>query len=418
VAAFVCLLVVSTASAQDHHHEEHTMGMMSGPLGIPDTRLASGTAWQPDSTPMYGLHFMRGAWMVMAHWNVFGGYDHQSSDRGDSKWFSPNWVMLMEKRALGSGALVFHQMVSLDEVTVGAHGYPLLLQSGESVDGVPFHDKQHAHDFFMELSAQYTFPVGDAIAIQVYAAPSGEPALGPVAFPHRFSASTDPLAVLSHHWQDSTHISFGVLTAGLMTRRFKFEGSWFNGREPDEHRYDFDFRPLDSYSGRVWFNPTESWSLQVSYGYLASPDELQPDVSVHRLTASGNYNTRIAEGVLAATAVFGRNDSSAEPTTSSWLLEGNYDIDGKNVVFGRAEYVEKTGEDLSLTPALDTSVFKVKNLVAGYEYRFLKTTHLALGVGARASINFIDDTLEPFYGSSHPAGYMVYLQLIPPEFGH
>jgi hypothetical protein len=325
--------------------------------------------------------------------------------------------MFMEKRALGSGALVFRQMLSLDELTVGAQGYPLLFQSGESVDGVPFHDKQHAHDFFMELAAQYTFPAGDAIAIQIYAAPVGEPALGPVAFPHRLSASSDPLAVLSHHWQDSTHIAFGVLTAGIMTRRFKVEGSWFNGREPDEHRYDFDFRPLDSYSGRVWFNPTESWSLQVSYGYLASPDELQPDVSVHRLTASGAYNKRIAEGDLAATAVFGRNDSSAEPTTSAWLLEANYDIDGKNVVFGRAEYVEKTGEDLSLTPALDTSVFKIKNFVAGYEYRFLTTSHLALGAGARASINFIDDTLEPFYGSSHPAGYMVYLQLIPPRFG-
>jgi hypothetical protein len=417
-AALLCVIVVSAAAAQEHHHEEHVMSMMSGPLGIPDSRLASGTAWQPDSTPMYGLHFMRGSWMVMAHWNVFAGYDHQSSDRGDAKWFSPNWGMLMEKRGLGTGALVFRQMVSLDELTIGAHGYPLLFQSGESVDGVPLHDKQHAHDLFMELAAQYTFPAGDAIAIQIYAAPVGEPALGPAAFPHRFSASSDPLAVLSHHWQDSTHISFGVLTAGLMTGRFKLEGSWFNGREPDDHRYDFDFRSLDSYSGRISFNPTAAWSLQVSYGYLASPDELQPDVSVHRLTASGAYNARIGDGDLGATAVFGRNESSAEPTTSSWLLEGNYDIDGKNVVFGRVEYVEKTGEDLSLTPALDADVFKIKNAVLGYEYRFLSSSHLIMGVGARGSINFIDDTLEPFYGSNHPAGFMVYVQLIPPEFGH
>lgn len=394
------------------------MTMMSGPLGIPDTRLASGTGWQPDATPMYGLHFMNDGWMIMAHWNVFAGYDHQGSDRGGSQWFVPNWGMLMEKRVVGPGALVLRQMVSLDELTITPDGYPLLLQNGESEDGVPFHDRQHAHDFFMELAAQYTFPAGDAIAIQVYAALAGEPALGPVAFPHRLSASSDPLAVLSHHWQDSTHVSFGVLTAGFMTQRFKFEGSWFNGREPDEHRYDFDFRPLDSYSGRVWFNPTEAWSLQVSYGFLASPDELQPDVSVHRLTSSCAYNARIGDGVLAATAVFGMNDSSAEATTWAWLLEGNYDIDGRNVVFGRAEYVEKTGEDLSLTPALDASVFKIKNLVAGYEYRFYSSSHLVLGVGARASINFIDDTLEPFYGSSHPAGYMVYVQLLPPKFGH
>jgi hypothetical protein len=306
-------------------------------------------------------------------------------------------------------------MLSLDELTIGAHGYPLLLQTGESVDGVPFHDKQHAHDLFMEIAAHYTYPLSDALALQVYLAPAGEPALGPVAFPHRLSASSDPLAVLAHHWQDSTHISFGVITAGLMTKRFKFEGSWFNGREPDEHRYDFDFRPLDSYSGRVWFNPSSSWSLQVSYGYLASPEELHPDVSVHRLTASAAYNERFGDGVLAATAAFGRNDSSSEPDTSSFLLEGNYDIDGRSVAFGRAEYVEKTGADLVLTPALDADVFKIESLVAGYEYRFLHSSKLVMGVGARASIDFIDSTLEPFYGTSHPAGYMVFLHLLPPR---
>ena len=391
--------------------------MMSGPLGIPDTRLGSGTAWQPDETPMYALHFMIDEWMLMAHWSVFAGYDHQSSLRGGNQWFVPNWGMLMEKRVVGPGALVFRQMLSIDELSITPDGYPLLFQNGESEDGVPFHDRQHAHDLFMELAGMYTFPVGDAVAIQVYAALVGEPALGPVAFPHRFSASSDPFAVLSHHWQDSTHITFGVLTAGFMTRRFKIEGSSFNGREPDENRLDFDFRPLDSYSGRVSFNPTKSWSTQVSYAYLASPDELQPDVSIHRLTASGAYSARIGDGALGATAVFGMNDSSAEPTTSAWLVEGNYDIDGRNVVFGRVEYVEKTGEDLSLTPALEESVFMIKSFVAGYEYRFFSSSHLALGVGARASINFIDDSLEPFYGSSHPAGYMVYLQLLPPTFG-
>jgi hypothetical protein len=325
--------------------------------------------------------------------------------------------MAMEKRALRTGALVLRQMLSLDEATIGVQGYPLLFQNGESANGVAYHDRQHAHDLFMELAALYTFPVGHDVAMQVYAAPVGEPALGPVAFPHRLSASSDPMAVLAHHWQDSTHISFGVLTLGVMTQRFKFEGSWFNGREPDENRYNFDFRPLDSYSGRVSFNPTKAWSLQVSYGYLASPHELQPDVSLHRLTASGAYSAHLGGGVLAATAVFGMNESSAEPTTWSWLLEANYDIDRRNVVFGRVEYVEKTGEDLSLTPALDSSVFKIKNFVAGYEYHFFSNKFVTLGAGARASINLTDDTLGSFYGSSTPSGYMVYLQLLPPEFG-
>lgn len=393
----------------------HVSGMLSGPLDVPDTRLASGTAWQPDSTPMYAIHLMRGSWMLMAHWNLFAGFDYQGSDRGDSKWFSPNWGMLMEKRPIGKGVLVLREMLSLDAVTIGTHGYPLLLQTGESDHGAPIHDRQHAHDLFMELAAHTTYPVADALAVQLYLAPVGEPALGPVAFPHRFSASSDPLAVLSHHWQDSTHISFGVVTAGLMTRQFKVEGSWFNGREPDEHRYDFDFRPLDSYSGRVWFNPNPAWSFQVSYGYLASPEELRPDVSVHRLTASAAYNVGLDAGVFAATAVFGRNDSSSEPDTSSWLLEANYDIDPRNVVFGRLELVQKTGADLALPAALDSDVYSITSLVAGYEYRFYRSATITLGVGARGSINFIGGGLDTFYGTRTPGGGMVYLQLLPPK---
>src|SRR5262245_21871443 len=298
------------ASQHDHMAmHDHSMTMEPGLLGIPDSRDASGTSWQPDATPMHAHHLRSGAWTLMLHGNFFVGYDHQGGDRGDSEWTAPNWGMLMEKRSLGGGSLVLRQMLSLDPLTVGSKGYPLLLQTGESFEGEPIHDRQHAHDLFMEIAALYTRPVSESVAVQVYAAPSGEPALGPVAFPHRLSASSDPLAPLGHHWQDSTHISFGVVTAGFLTRLVKVEGSWFNGREPDEHRYDFDFRRLDSYSGRISFNPSKRWSLQASYGYLASPEELHPEVSVHRLTASAAYDSGIgSSGNLAVTAVFGRND--------------------------------------------------------------------------------------------------------------
>jgi hypothetical protein len=378
--------------------------------------MASGTAWQPDATPMYAMHFDRGAWTMMAHWNLFGGYDHQGSDRGDSKWILSGWGMLMEKRSLGGGELVLRQMLSLDPMGLGSNGYPLLLQTGESIDGSPIHDRQHPHDLFMELGALYTRPVSNALAFQIYAAPVGEPALGPVAFPHRLSAFSDPLAVLGHHWQDSTHISFGVLTAGLMTRMLKMEGSWFNGREPDEHRYDFDFRRLDSYSARVSVNPSENWSLQISYGYLASPEELEPDQSVHRLTASAAYTTSLgSSGTLATIAVFGRNDPSGEPATSSFLLEANYDTGGRSVVFGRAESLKKTGRDLVLSPDLDGEVFSVSSLLAGYVFRLAETQRLVVGIGARASIDFVDTGLTPFYGTRKPAGYAVFLQLHPPK---
>ena len=398
------------AEADPHH----AMAMAGGPLGIPETREASGTAWQPDSTPMHARHFTRGSWRMMAHGTFFAGYDHQGGDRGDSEWTAPNWGMLMERRPTGGGELLFRQMISLDPVTMGSNGYPLLLQTGESLDGAPIHDRQHPHDLFMEIAALYTHPLSESTAFQLYAAPAGEPALGPVAFPHRFSAASDPLAPLGHHWQDSTHISFGVLTAGLLNRKFKLEGSWFNGREPDEHRYDFDLRTPDSWSGRLWFNPTEAWSLQVSYGYLASPEELQPDESQHRFTASATGNLPVGRsGVVAATAVMGRNRPSDGPDTSSWLLEANYETGGRSVLFGRAEWTEKTGEDLVLPAALDPEVFRIRSLVAGYLYRVASTPKLVLGLGARASINRIGSELEPFYGTGSPSGYMVFLQLQP-----
>ena len=399
-----------------HPHDDQSMAMPAGPLGLSESRMGSGTAWQPDATPMHAAHFERGQWAIMAHGNFFAGYDHQGGERGDSKWIAAGWGMLMEKRPLGGGEMELRQMLSLDPVGVGPKGYPLLLQTGESFKGSPLHDRQHPHDLFMELGALYTRPVSNALAVQIYAAPVGEPALGPVAFPHRLSAFSDPLAPLGHHWQDSTHISFGVFTAGIMTRTLKVEGSWFNGREPDEHRYNFDFRGLDSYAGRVSINPSENWSLQVSYGYLASPESLEPDQSVHRLTASAAYTKTLrSSGTLATLAVFGRNHPSGGRATSSVLLEANYDTGARGLFFGRAESLKKSGRDLVLSPALGDEVFSVTSLVAGYVFRLASTQRLVVGIGARASVNLIERDLEPFYGTRKPAGYAVFLQFHPPR---
>ena len=402
--------------AHAEHQEHEGMSMESGPLGLPESRAASGTSWQPDSTPMHGVHFGHGSWMMMAHTNVFAGYDHQGSVRGDSQWISPNWGMLMEKRSLGEGELILRQMLSLEPLTVRPKGYPLLLQTGESFQGAPIHDRQHPHDLFMELAASYTRTISDSLAVQLYAAPVGEPALGPVAFPHRFSAFSDPLAPLGHHWLDSTHISFGVFTGGLMSRKFKVEASWFNGREPDEHRYDFDFRGLDSYSGRVWFNPSDNWSFQTSYGYLASPEKLESDESVHRVTASAAYNRKVGSlGSVATTAAFGRNDPSGHPATSSWLLEANYDTGTRSTLFGRAEHTRKSGRDLALPSGVADDEFAITSLVAGYVYKLASAKHVVIGIGARVSVNLIESDLESFYGTKKPAGYMIFLHLHPVE---
>src|SRR6185437_9992593 len=223
-------------------------------------------------------------WDVMLHGVAFLQYDDQGSKRGDRQLGSVNWGMLMAGHDLAGGRLGLRGMVSADPFTVGARGYPLLLQSGESYRGKPLFDRQHPHDLFMEIAALYDHAIGNNAAVSLYVAPVGEPAIGPVAFPHRPSAMNDPLAPIGHHWQDATHIAFGVLTAGLFTHSVKVEGSLFNGREPDENRTNFDYRgrSLDSYAGRVTWNPAGQWSVAGSYAYLKSPETTHPEESMHR----------------------------------------------------------------------------------------------------------------------------------------
>jgi hypothetical protein len=346
---------------------------------------------------------------------LFGGYDVQGGPRGDSALAAIGWLMLMVERELPSGQLVASVMLSPEPFTAGADGgYPLLLQTGETFEGEPLRDRQHPHDLFMELALSYSHYFSDRWGVLLYAAPAGEPALGPVAFPHRVSAWYDPLAVLGHHWQDATHISFGVLTAGILTPMAKLEVSWFNGREPDEYRYDLDLRAPDSYSVRLSANPTSRVSTQVSYGYLKSPEELEPDVSLHRLTASATYHAPFgARGFWATTAVFGRDVEAEHPATNAFLLESSLDLDGHHVLFGRAEYTRKTGHDLVLPEPLEEGLFDVGNLVLGYVYNLGPFGPVRPGVGVRGALNVIPEALEPFYGSRLPVGGMVYVRLAP-----
>jgi hypothetical protein len=405
-----------------HAHEEllgaepasHPGG---GPLGIAAEREASGTTWQPDSTPMYARHFAAGKWSLMLHGKVFAGFDAQASPRGGHDWFGLNWFMLMATGPLGGGQLNARAMLTLEPFTVSDAGYPLLLQTGETFRGEPLHDRQHPHELFMELALFYAHPLGDGLAFQLYAAPVGEPALGPVAYPHRLSAYSDPLAPLGHHWQDSTHISFGVLTAGLFTRHFKLEGSWFNGREPDEDRTDFDLRTPDSYSARLWWNPAEPWSFQASYGFLKSPEAREPDMHIQRITASVAFNLPVlSRGNWASLAAWGRNvPSSDESTSDALLLETNLDLDGRNTLFGRAEYVLESGHHLALPHAIAHDAFAVFSVALGYLRDFGPFAGLVPGVGVRGALNVIAAELEPFYATRLPVGGVIFVRLRPSE---
>jgi hypothetical protein len=391
--------------------------MMDGPLGIPMERTGSGTSWLPDASPMHAYHVMRGKWSLMLHGVAFGMYDKQDSRRGDELFASVNWGMLMATRELGDGWLQLRSMLSAEPWTVGGHGYPLLLQTGETFQGQPLHDRQHPHDLFMELAGLYEHAIGDALGVSLYVAPVGEPAIGPVAYPHRPSAMNDPMAPLGHHWQDATHITFGVLTAGIFTHSLRLEGSLFNGREPDENRTNFDYkgRSLDSYAGRLTWNPSSHWSLSGSYAYLKSPEAVRPDESVHRLDASiMNGHTFGRVGELATTFVFGANrHSGSDHLESSYLLESNLEFGGAHSVFGRAEYVQKGAEDLVLGTTGPKGEFNIGALVGGYVYEFDRVGNVRTGIGGRASIDFVPSALESFYGTRTPRGFALYVRFRP-----
>jgi len=408
------------AAAEGSPHAGHgTAGadMPRAPLGLGMEREGSGTAWQPDATPVFGHHFMPGAgWMLMLHYNVHAGYDWQGGPRGDQQFTSGNWVMLMGEHALGGGVFAARLMLSAEPFTTGGKdGYPLLLQSGEEVGGVPLHDRQHPHDLFMEVAASYRHALSRDLAFELYVAPSGEPALGPVAFPHRYSASMNPFAVLGHHWQDSTHVAFGVATAGLYGRAWKLEGSWFNGREPDEDRYDFDLRKPDSYSGRLTVNPTRELSLQVSGGYLKSPEGHAPDEDQVRLTASAQYTRELSNGAWATTAVWGQNRGHG-PASNALLLESLVER-GPHAVFARTELVQKGEEDLTLPDEVlggdHHRLFTVGTLQLGYVHHLKPVGGVQLGLGALGAVNSVPAALEGLYGSRLPLSGMVFLQLRP-----
>lgn len=390
-----------------------------GPLGIPMGRHGSGTAWLPDLSPMSGYHLAAAGWRFMLHGNLFAGYDRQGSDAGDDRFVSVNWLMGMASRDLAGGELTLRTMLSLELWTVGDEGYPLLLQTGETFEGEPLVDRQHPHDLFMELAASYTREIARGVGFQLYGGPAGEPALGPAGFPHRPSAMADPMAPLTHHWIDSTHITFGVATAGILTRFIRLEGSWFNGREPDEERHDLDLRGFDSYSVRLSVNPHPMWSAQVSHGFMESPESLEPDTSVRRTTASVGHSRPLPmSGSWDTTLAWGRNDSDHGPPDDGALLESAVDLGRFGTTFIRGEVVRKRGHDFGFEGAMEEVALPVGAISLGHTHPIVALAGLEARVGARVAVSFVDDALSARYGTDTPLGGMIYLQLIPEPMDH
>ena len=381
-------------------------GMMAGAMGpYSMMRDASGTSWQPESTPMEGISGTLDGWSTMLHGYVTGVYDHQGGPRGGEKIFSESMAMGMAQKPLGPGTLTLRAMLSLDPF-MGKSGYPLLLQTGETANGVtPLMDRQHPHDLVMELAGLYSVPVGAQTSLFAYVGYPGEPALGPPTFMHRFSGMDDPAAPISHHWLDSTHITYGVVTGGFVFEDWKIEASAFHGREPDQYRWNFDSFTLDSGSARLSWNPDPHWALQVSYGFLKSPEQLEPATNQNRATASASYNVPFEDGNWQTTLAFGRTVNRPGHALDAVLLESAVSWQ-RHTLFARAENAAK--DELFAAPSpLAGGIFHVESFSLGYVYDIPVADHLSLGQGAMGTVDIVPSPIRPAYGSN-PFSDMVF----------
>jgi hypothetical protein len=392
--------------AQDDHAA--MMASMTGVLGAyPMGRDASGTSWQPDVSSHGGVHVHSGGWMFMGHAMLNGVYSWQDGPRGDEKAFLAGMIMGSARRDIGDGTLNFRAMLSPDPF-MGANGYPLLFAAGETADGVePLIDRQHPHDLFMELSASYSHRIGENASVFIYGGLPGEPAFGPPAFMHRMAAMDSPEAPITHHWFDSTHITFGVVTAGVVVGDWKIEASQFRGREPDEERYDIETGDLDSTSARLSWNPTENLSLQASWADIESPEALEPDEDEERWSVSGIYTRPIGEhGWWSTTLAFSNKERSGGVSLDAWLAEAAWHPNDQWTLFARGEAIE-TDE---LGAVHHGPVEDVQRVSLGAIRDFRINDNTVFGVGAVVQQHLASDALEPLYDGD-PQGAMAFVRL-------
>jgi hypothetical protein len=383
--------------------------------------LAQGTPPPPDAGTSAGQHDhmqmnmpMNDGWQLMQDGIVFAEFNHQGGPRGGNEFVVPNWWMGMATRKTSRGQLTFTGMLSLDAATVGKAGYREIFQTGEALDGRPLIDRQHPHDLFMQLAAVWRMPITSSTGFTLAGGPVGEPALGPVAFMHRASAADNPTAPLGHHTFDSSHIAFGVVTAAIDRGPWVVEGSVFNGREPDENRWNFDFGRLDSFSGRVWYRPNGEWELQASSGRLTSPEELEPG-NIVRSTASASWTKKDGAAMSSVTAAYGRNDTD-HGARNAFFVEGSRHA-GSNTVYGRFEAVQVETALLQLDLVPQGAAADAKDPVFAFTVGGVRDLFNARGfeggVGADVTVYGVPDALRPMY-SAHPVSFHLFFRLRPP----
>jgi hypothetical protein len=414
----------SPAPPGEHAHQHPSQGHVD----LYPARESSGTSWLPDETPMYGVQRSWRGWNFMLHGSAFAQFIYEPGDIHRTGGFatkqlsSVNWGMVMARRPLGAGRVGFRLMGSIEPWTVTDCGFLNLLANGEMCEGDTIHDRQHPHDLFMELAADYDRPLRGSLRWQIYAGLAGEPALGPAAFPHRVSAMANPVAPISHHWLDSSHITFGLITTGIYDRRWKAEMSLFNGREPDDERADLDLAALDSISGRFSFLPTPRLAFQVSAAHLNEAEAEfapQPRTDLSRFTTSATYQRTSGEDNWATTLAYGINSgreiipgAEVDLTTHALLLESSVTFGERHTWFGRAEVVGKPAHDLHAHEFADR-VFAVGKIEVGYTRGFRPWSGLVPGVGGTFSLSIVPSELAPRYTGQVRPGFAVFVTIRP-----
>jgi hypothetical protein len=401
-------------------HEHSMAGMDMGndhhtsASKLPSLHASSGTGWQPASVPQYLWMTSRGGWQLMAHGVIFLTFNHQGGPRGEAKAESVNYAMTMEQHRLGKGTLLLRQMFSAESLTSPHPGFPELFQTGETYHGKPLVDHQHPHNVFAELSALYTLPVTEKVSWLIYGGPAAEPAIGPVTYIHRASASENPAAPLSHHLQDSTHTSFGVVTTGLILDGLKIEASAFNGREPNEERWSIQTGAWDSWSMRASVAPTANWTAQYSYGRLMHPEALDAN-NERRQSASLAYNRQFDRGNWATSLIWGRKHKEFDRTNqNSYLLESTVNFIQRNYAYTRLELVDKD-ELFPDDPARPS--FRIGAYTLGGVRDLVQTRTGQIGLGADVTFYSKPQALDPIYGEN-PVSFRIFLRLRPGQSLH
>jgi len=308
-------------------------------------------------------------------------------------------------------------MASAEYFTLTKAGYPQLLQVAQPYEGGTVADRMHPHELFSEVAIRYDRPAGADLRWAVYLAAVGEPALGPVAYLHRPSADNDLITPLGHHAQDVTHESFGVVTLELLSHTVHVEASAFNGNHPNEVRTNFDYHDarLNSFSARLTVNPNDHWSVAGSAGYLAAGTGAHTHDAQHRLALAIMHVAPREGGAWSTSLIWGANvPTDTRQVLNTALLESNIDLDERNAVFGRAEYVTRTAEELALVGSISETV-EVGSLALGYARRLGTLRRIGIWLGARGHVDVVPEELRLFYGTRTPAGFAVSVRLRAPS---